>query len=108
MLNENESSIQAKRIKYKPSRTGKIAFGISISSISIGLLAIILTILNFDFRMVIVCIVSNIVAMFAILVLYVDMIRFNKLNNLNEKSDRRMIIYLVLGIIIGFMWGKVL
>lgn len=108
MSNKNGSSIQDKKIKYKPSGTGKIALGISISSLLIGLLSIILTLFKFGFIMIVVCIASNIIAMFSFLVLFIDIIKFNKLNNPNEKSDSNMIIYLVLGIIIGFIWGKIL
>lgn len=108
MLNEDGSSIQDKRIKYKPSRTGKIALGITIGSLSIALLSIILTLMNFGFIMIVVCIAFNTIALFSIPVLFIDIIKFNKLNNPNEKSDSKMIIYIVLGIVIGFMWGKIL
>lgn len=110
MLNENESSIQDKNRKYKPSKTGKIALGISIGSLSIGLLSVILTLFRFGFGfiLIVVYIASNIIAMFSLLVLFVDIFKFKKINNLNDKSDSKMIIYLVLGIVIGFMWGKML
>ena len=86
MSSENGSSIQDKKTKYRPSRTGKIALGISIGSLSIGLLSIILTLFKLGFIMIIVCIASNIIAMFSLLVLCIDIIKFNKLNNPNEKK----------------------
>lgn len=88
MSNGNGRSIQDKKIKYKPSRTGKIALGISIGSLSIGLLSIILTLLKFGFIMIVVCIASNIIAMFSFLVLYIDIIKFNKLTNHSNDSFR--------------------
>lgn len=83
MSSENGSSIQDIKIKYKPSRIGKITLGISIGSLSIGLLSIILTLFKLGFIMIIVCIASNIIAMFSLLVLFIDIIKFNKLNNPN-------------------------
>ena len=111
MINEYDSLIKAKRNKYKPSRTGEISLGIAISSLSIGLLATTLNIMNIfklGYISLGVSIAFIVVAMFATLVLYVDVIRFNKLNNLNENSNSNIIVYVLIGVIIGFMWGKLL
>ncbi|SHO51889.1 hypothetical protein [Anaerocolumna xylanovorans] len=110
MEEDNNSLKQTKKIKYKPSKIGKIALGAAIASLSAGLLSLILSALSIisGYFMLIVSIASYIIAMLATLFLIIDIARFNKIHNINENSDNKMMIGLVIGIAIGFMWGKIL
>lgn len=111
MENEDRDSLkQTERIKYKPSKAGKGALAVAIGSLAIGLIIVILSVLSIvnGFIMLIALILSHTIAIIAFVVLAADVIKFNKINHVNESSDSKMVLGLVIGIIIGFMWGKIL
>lgn len=109
-MSENKTNIprKSKRVKYKPSKRGKIAWGVALVAQVVAVLIIWLSVfLNFSFYGIVVAIASIMIAMFAYIVLFVDIIHFNKINNL-EYNDTSNALYLILGVIIGFMFGKFL
>lgn len=111
-MSDNESSNLEKttRIKYKLTKTGKIALIISIISLSIGILSIIFAFLSIiqGYIMIITSIISHLITLIAMTFLFVDIIKFNKLHNVNESNDSKIILGFILGIIFGFIWGKIL
>lgn len=113
-MEEDKKDLKRKgKVRYKPSKTGKIALYTIIASLSAGLLTLILNALTIvsGYFLLVVSIAAYIVAMVAMTFLMVDMIRFNKIHNINstnESSDNKMMIGMVIGIVIGFIWGKIL
>lgn len=110
MEEDNKDLKRKGKIRYKPSKAGKIALGTIIASLSAGLLTLILSALTIvsGYFLLIVSIAAYLIAMVAITFLMIDMMRFNKIHNINENSDNKMVIGMVIGIVIGFIWGKIL
>jgi hypothetical protein len=98
-----------KRVKYKPSKIGKVSLVIAIASLIVGLMTILLSVLSIikGFVMLIVLILSHMVSMIAFIFVLVDVMRFNKINHIKDSIDNKMVLGLIIGIIIGFMWGRI-
>jgi hypothetical protein len=111
-LSEDDNNISKHPIifKYKLSKAGKIALVIAIVSLSIEIITIILSLLSITsgFLPIIMCIISLISTMIFGIFLVADILKYNKLNNIKEGNDNKMVIGLIIGIIIGLTWGKLL
>lgn len=96
-------------LKYKPTKVGKIALIIAITSLIASLVTVILSILSIitGLFLLISCIITYPIAMIATLVLIRDIAKFNKVNNIKANSESKFVTGLIVGIIIGFMWGKI-
>ncbi len=99
------------RIKYIPSKKGKISLLLAIMSLFTSILLLILNILSLlPGYCIIFSIISTIISITACIFFLIDKLQFDKKYNLEAVHDNGSngIIYLLFGIIIALIFGRLI